>query len=136
MDFFSKQGSPPLTRGTDLYNFLIYPSIRITPAYAGNSPSVASIGIAATDHPRLRGEQSCQSPLPKRYGGSPPLTRGTDLKSLDIGQAVRITPAYAGNRLKKSPKYNIVVFESPTIYLVQNRFYMLKYNLSMPYVYF
>ena len=49
-------GSPPPTRGTLCIHLRSTLSLGITPAYAGNTPPVASLGSHLQDHPRLRGE--------------------------------------------------------------------------------
>ena len=51
-----KEGSPPPTRGTLKLVILNFPSLRITPAYAGNTHIGESMEKPEEDHPRLRGE--------------------------------------------------------------------------------
>ena len=69
---------------------------RITPAYAGTTPSPTSSPITYRDHPRLRGDHVFPSSAPELRVGSPPLTRGP-LELLGPCISGRgITPAYAG----------------------------------------
>ena len=77
----------------------------ITPACAGNSSEAKQYMKKRGDHPRLRGEQNglvCDF-LPRK--GSPPLARGTVFSDADGIHAGGITPACAGNRLKKDLLY-------------------------------
>ena len=51
-------GSPPPTRGTRVTVILKKRTLRITPAYAGNT-TISPCGISPLwDHPRLRGEHA------------------------------------------------------------------------------
>ena len=91
------RGSPPHMRGTQ---YIVDPYTvdeRITPAYAGNTPTTISRGPSSQDHPRIcRGAQS--SPAQKFSGeGSPPHTRGALLGVLLFMPILKIIPAYAGN---------------------------------------
>ena len=92
------RGSPPLARGTVAARPQCAASCGITPACAGNSPTPREIGSAKWDHPRLRGEQRYIPLCPRRRGGSPPLARGTAEALIPFSEALRITPACAGNR--------------------------------------
>ena len=56
----------------------------------------------AEDHPRLRGEKSPLKLPGQLLPGSPPLTRGKVADCTGYYRQLRITPAYAGKRLKKS----------------------------------
>ena len=69
-------GSPPLTRGIRYTASSISDTIRITPAYAGNTPSSPLMGLPKRDHPRLRGEYGSKVTDMILDEGSPPLTRG------------------------------------------------------------
>ena len=92
-------GSPPLTRGKAIDDYIEERSNRITPAYAGKSCLPKSPATQNRDHPRLRGEK-CNYADPSMYeSGSPPLTRGKGDKMRLLMFNHRITPAYAG----KSP---------------------------------
>ena len=71
------EGSPPPTRGTLSMTSSRTRSLRITPAYAGNTFFTLAKISSNKDHPRLRGEHFdgyLRLPLSK---GSPPPTRGT-----------------------------------------------------------
>ena len=54
--FVKHLGSPPPTRGTPVYQGYPLCSLRITPAYAGNTAKKLPSGNYRWDHPRLRGE--------------------------------------------------------------------------------
>ena len=70
--------------------------VRITPAYAGKSPSTRSAGRCMQDHPRLCGEKSALTAETIAGAGSPPPMRGKVLKQQSLLLMKRITPAYAG----------------------------------------
>ena len=70
---------------------------RITPAYAGSSPYAARPSTLATDHPRIRGEQSVGMDIGPVGPGSPPHTRGAVPTPRVRPCLQRITPAYAGS---------------------------------------
>ena len=90
-------GSPPRVRGTESPNTYSAPSIRITPACAGNSPrDGVCIGILK-DHPRVCGEQLFPLFLFQPRLGSPPRVRGTASSGRTARGNIRITPACAGN---------------------------------------
>ena len=93
------RGSPPRVRGTGGGIRPPEPSIRITPACAGNRPRHSARWRHIPDHPRVCGEQiRCTS----RAGfeiGSPPRVRGTEFGGYGKGLWWRITPACAGNRI-------------------------------------
>ena len=91
-------GSPPHTRGKAHPGDLRAGGQGITPAYAGKSPPGPAGGRPPRDHPRIRGEKTCESLDESHPLGSPPHTRG---KAKGIGAYVQnggITPAYAGKR--------------------------------------
>ena len=95
--FVGTQGSPPLTRGTQNSIFRIIKTIRITPAYAGNTHLRMSALQHHRDHPRIRGEHKSAFDLRVVYPGSPPHTRGTQFDKAILMDWEGITPAYAGN---------------------------------------
>ena len=72
------EGSPPLARGTVNIAIQRFYCIRITPACAGNSISIAVYVAQEWDHPRLRGEQESIISDAGARAGSPPLARGTE----------------------------------------------------------
>ena len=91
------QGSPPLTRGIQLFKRSGVPFEGITPAYAGNTPQLSRSARAVKDHPRLRGEYRGGRLERDPIAGSPPLTRGIPLDVPMSFATGGITPAYAGN---------------------------------------
>ena len=78
------------------------PASRITPAYAGKSPGDENRQDAARDHPRVCGEKKIANSDELAVEGSPPRMRGKVLKNRVKSGQPRITPAYAGKRLKRS----------------------------------
>ena len=58
---------------------------------------VRSSTDGVTDHPRSRGEYSCEVGLPDGDGGSSPLSRGIQTEEMFIQRYRRIIPALAGN---------------------------------------
>ncbi|SIT17281.1 hypothetical protein SAMN05421580_112123 [Rhodobacter aestuarii] len=71
---------------------------RFIPAWAGNSCRAHAWRGAGAVHPRVGGEQRRQSDQRRRYRGSSPRGRGTDLSRLPAEYSVRFIPAWAGNR--------------------------------------
>ena len=71
-------GSPPLTRGKDLYSKAYQLESGITPAYAGKSTVFQAKSPLPRDHPRLRGEKEQRIMSALQSTGSPPLTRGKE----------------------------------------------------------
>ena len=110
-------GSPPLARGKARRSANPKPQRGITPACAGKRIYTRSTGRVYQDHPRLRGEKQMGQFQQMAQEGSPPLARGKAGFLLRSLPAVRITPACAGKRLKKSkntydPKCPISAFHS------------------------
>ena len=70
-------GSPPRVRGTVFSSSTITTLIRITPACAGNRPSLRRKPLTFLDHPRVCGEQHYDAGRRTLYIGSPPRVRGT-----------------------------------------------------------
>ena len=94
--FFS--GSPPRMRGKDWRKRRKEYQRRITPAYAGKSPSPCSSRQGSRDHPRVCGEKRRLLGPDLPGLGSPPRMRGKVNKdNAKIGFS-GITPAYAGKR--------------------------------------
>ena len=77
MEEYGSLGSPPHTRGTLLLIIHSNYSLRITPAYAGNTVLATPIKAANWDHPRIRGEHPIKYRDCRHMQGSPPHTRGT-----------------------------------------------------------
>ena len=107
-------GSPPHTRGTPLFTASIISTIRITPAYAGNTLSIADFIRNAWDHPRIRGEHSTTSFFSSPAKGSPPHTRGTHYTKKETHLTIGITPAYAGNTITLR-RLRLKVWDHPRI---------------------
>ena len=94
-------GSPPLARGILSSINSIVSGYGITPACAGNT-KIADGNVAATeDHPRLRGEYCLSNHPVRTIQGSPPLARGIRMILNARHNRLRITPACAGNTIKK-----------------------------------
>ena len=93
-------GSPPPTRGTQVYPLRQNHNQGITPAYAGNTYITCITQVSFQDHPRLRGEHLLQVYQQDFFLGSPPPTRGTHDDEMGAPHMHRITPAYAGNTKK------------------------------------
>ena len=74
--------------------------VRITPAYAGKSSSVADTQHRRQDHPRLCGEKTFASGVVASFAGSPPPMRGKAIDSVKPSASWGITPAYAGKSLR------------------------------------
>ena len=69
---------------------------RITPAYAGKTPSRTHRPSSIKDHPRVCGKDVTITPQLKNIPGSPPRMRERLEFAPAGGLTVRITPAYAG----------------------------------------
>ena len=98
-------GSPPRVRGTASSYPLALSIRRITPACAGNRVHYIVPSVWLPDHPRVCGEQIREGYANACCVGSPPRVRGTALDIGSIPIESRITPACAGNRLRKSRSY-------------------------------
>ena len=98
----TRMGSPPRMRGKVVAVEERDHHLGITPAYAGKSKPHKIQSRPNKDHPRVCGEKSYPSRSQLSAGGSPPRMRGKGV--LVILQVLhnRITPAYAGKRLKRS----------------------------------
>ena len=95
-------GSPPRMRGKERKRCCTATGTGITPAYAGKSRLHTSVLPWRRDHPRICGEKLRVCPALKNPVGSPPRMRGKAFGSAAFLFARRITPAYAGKRLKRS----------------------------------
>ena len=95
-------GSPPRMRGKGKNDAKATVFAGITPAYAGKSSRRLAYSLRIRDHPRVCGEKSCKQRLTNCKQGSPPRMRGKGIFSLIFVHLIRITPAYAGKRLKRS----------------------------------
>ena len=95
----SCQGSPPRRRGKVLRLLPAGTTARITPAWAGKSPSRRPVWFGALDHPRVGVEKFITASLYRSGTGSPPHGRGKVGGNHVHGGLVGITPAWAGKRL-------------------------------------
>ena len=98
----SVTGSPPHMRGKDRQGAERTASAGITPAYAGKRWAAQSRAQRNWDHPRICGEKDALPDAEARIQGSPPHMRGKGKLSKRKDGLYRITPAYAGKRLKRS----------------------------------
>ena len=96
------QGSPPRMRGKEEDTLESRRSRGITPAYAGKRWSADGKLRRSGDHPRVCGEKKLNAEPLAAVLGSPPRMRGKVKAEHGYNQATRITPAYAGKRLKRS----------------------------------
>ena len=97
-----EQGSPPHVRGKVFARSLFFVCSGITPACAGKSDGYTAGRTDARDHPRMCGEKDAACCLGAGFVGSPPHVRGKALRILQHRRTLRITPACAGKRLKRS----------------------------------
>ena len=99
-------GSPPRVRGKvhGSHGRELRPGI--TPACAGKRSCSPTRGRLHRDHPRVCGEKVFGIPISVSNMGSPPRVRGKVVRPLWKKCSMRITPACAGKRLKKSKKIN------------------------------
>ena len=102
-------GSPPRGRGKGLFSTIPGGCPGITPAWAGKRPFAGFEPAACGDHPRVGGEKtSCAMARPVAPG-SPPRGRGKGRAHLCVRGTPRITPAWAGKRLKRSHRSGIFI---------------------------
>ena len=102
-------GSPPRGRGkVDSLSRQLTGS-GITPAWAGKSKEPLKICEKQEDHPRVGGEKLDLLAVVFSALGSPPRGRGKDVDWLGFNQFFRITPAWAGKRLKRSHRSGIFI---------------------------
>ena len=94
------RGSPPHTRGIQDKSQIKLITLRITPAYAGNTSLILPNKSGFEDHPRIRGEYAFTVFSTLNFLGSPPHTRGILFAIWHCFSFFRITPAYAGNTLR------------------------------------
>ena len=103
------QGSPPRGRGKDLLLLDRKSGNGITPAWAGKRAKSKNGKKVKRDHPRVGGEKAGRWAAPTRCQGSPPRGRGKGSSSLKYCSFVRITPAWAGKRLKRFHRSGIFI---------------------------
>ncbi len=95
-------GSPPHVRGKASFFGCSRPGDGITPAYAGKRFPTAALFRSSRDHPRVCGEKGWDYDAFLYQLGSPPRMRGKAGNQTRQADPLRITPAYAGKRLKRS----------------------------------
>ena len=103
------RGSPPRGRGKALAENALRQHFRITPAWAGKRPYIDDSPPPSRDHPRVGGEKKQATAAVRKGEGSPPRGRG---KGADFSFCLcieRITPAWAGKRLKRSHRSGIFI---------------------------
>ena len=127
-----RSGSPPHTRGKVRRVTIPLPDERITPAYAGKSHLTGQLQGFSKDHPRIRGEKFPHRRARRVPGGSPPHTRGKELGYPRQSCWNRITPAYAGKRLKKSRNYAVFGLPVSAIHSVCDRAQAPGSSLATP----
>ena len=93
------RGLSPLARGTPLYRFRAFCSIRFIPAGAGNSPTRLNIHRTLAVYPRWRGELIARRRVILPFNGLSPLARGTHRCTILLCIKCRFIPAGAGNSL-------------------------------------
>ena len=81
---------------------MVLPSVRLTPARAGNTTTQQKQLITQAAHPRSRGEHHAVVHGGGDRFGSPPLARGTPAGSYKVSYPFRLTPARAGNTRPKT----------------------------------
>ena len=92
--------SPPRMRGKVPVCCPEHRKVRITPAYAGKSIQTFQFVQYHRDHPRVCGEKLSISSAHISQTGSPPRMRGKARMILIHVNGERITPAYAGKRVR------------------------------------
>ena len=95
-------GSPPRMRGKGCRDKVKHCFHGITPAYAGKSSEHTQRSGTSGDHPRVCGEKPDRILWEHWKEGSPPRMRGKVTGGQRCALIYRITPAYAGKRLKRS----------------------------------
>ena len=94
-------GSSPRVRGTVEAHCLCDRKRRFIPACAGNSSGTPRYWTDCPVHPRVCGEQLCNTCQQTGHRGSSPRVRGTDCPDLSRVYCRRFIPACAGNRSGK-----------------------------------
>ena len=105
----SLSGSPPRGRGKVLHRRKQEQRDGITPAWAGKSSGCRYALTSGWDHPRVGGEKMKRLKSSHRILGSPPRGRGKESCSAHMCLRHRITPAWAGKRLKRSHRSGIFI---------------------------
>ena len=103
------KGSPPHGRGKDSAGYFWLEGSRITPAWAGKSVFGDVPLHISRDHPRMGGEKRSAGLRFLPVAGSPPHGRGKVPLYNERKGKNRITPAWAGKRLKRSHRSGIFI---------------------------
>ena len=91
-----EDGSPPRVRGRQRDGGFYPPTLRFTPACAGQTIQRAPLQRQRSVHPRVCGADALCPPLLALSGGSPPRVRGRRERRVHILLLARFTPACAG----------------------------------------
>ena len=102
-------GSPPRGRGKAGHCQAPEWSYRITPAWAGKRWMRSPPSGSSRDHPRVGGEKFHPGVVTNSIKGSPPRGRGKGRRTGTKRCQLRITPAWAGKRLKRSHRSGIFI---------------------------
>ena len=102
-------GSPPRGRGKDTPIGETGAMSGITPAWAGKSRRHEESRTKSKDHPRVGGEKAKSGWTKAKQKGSPPRGRGKVFAFAYVNVYERITPAWAGKRLKRSHRSGIFI---------------------------
>ena len=84
-------------RGTRCLGRGLRAELGIIPACAGNTQGRIGVNVAVRDHPRVCGEHETNTAKGRRFKGSSPRVRGTQVEGGMLVQPVGIIPACAGN---------------------------------------
>ena len=103
------EGSPPRGRGKAVIFHIHDECVRITPAWAGKRSARCGRWPGPLDHPRVGGEKPGNGWSFGCSGGSPPRGRGKASPCRSSSSGRRITPAWAGERLKRSHRSGIFI---------------------------
>lgn len=109
MWFCRGSGSPPHRRGKEVSSSEDAKKLRITPAWAGKSLLLLALSHGFRDHPRVGGEKVYITRRPPVTLGSPPRGRGKVDTADWAERLARITPAWAGKRLKRFHRSGIFI---------------------------
>ena len=101
VEWYTRAGSSPLTRGKLRPARARPPVPRLIPAHAGKTSRVVSTDGIKGAHPRSRGENGVVPMLGGVEGGSSPLTRGKRLDFGDGGHCHGLIPAHAGKTYER-----------------------------------
>ena len=103
------RGSPPRGRGKASHASGCPCGVWITPAWAGKREFQHVRHPQPGDHPRVGGEKQKMPVRTDKRMGSPPRGRGKGLSLQWHPSRRRITPAWAGKRLKRSHRSGIFI---------------------------